>query len=173
MNSPRKRSSWLRGRRFTRRQIVIGWLFYAERKAKFGGRRLSWLLYWLSLSLLGLHFSIDVTGEMWPLLLMKLVQCRWPALTSPLGEIAHPPGQPSRPVSGMGQLDLGVEPPPVNHHPIINPWPEAFQELPCATCRVSGVRICKQHHSHFVCMCGLARLCPFYYQNNRMLMRSR
>jgi len=43
---------------------------------------------------------------------MKLVQCRWPALTSPLGEIAHPPGQPSRPVSGMGQLDLGVEPPP-------------------------------------------------------------
>ncbi|KMY95247.1 uncharacterized protein Dsimw501_GD29299 [Drosophila simulans] len=64
---------------------------------------------------------------------MKLVQCRWTTMTSPLADIAHPPRRPSRP--SRPAFGMGVT------------W-DPLEKLPCATCRVSGVRVCKQLHCH-------------------------
>lgn len=111
--------------------------------------------------------------------LMKLVQCRWPTMTSPLADIAHPPrrpsrpSRPSRPAFGMGVIygirsRFGV--PHSHYQPATSMTRYAFQKLPCATCRVSGVRVCKQLHCHVLFTikttghqgAGAGRLCTFH-----------
>lgn len=80
--------------------------------------------------------------------LRKLVQCRFCSLlTSQVFEnIAHPPGCPCRPVI----FPASFVPRDVPPHTSLGGEtqsahdPGHFQELRCATCRLSGVRICKQ-----------------------------